>query len=98
MPLLCTWTDFTPCSKVPNVGFEQVIADGVILTYAKKKKKRRKIEYCQLKLPFSLFLGVFSDGEVVNWISALPIVLEYSNETQHKSNKMYKKTHKRKKL
>ena len=64
----------------------------------KKKKKRRKIEYCQLKLPFSLFLGVFSDGEVVNWISALPIVLEYSNETQHKSNKMYKKTHKRKKL
>ena len=55
------------------------------------------MEYFQLKLPFSLFLGIFSDGGVVNWISALSIFLEYSNETQHKSNRMYEKTHKLKK-
>ena len=86
MSLLCTWTDLTTYSKVSHVDFEQVITDGVIFTYAEKK-----IEYCQLKLPFSFFLGIFSDGGVVNWISALSIVLEYSNKTQHKSNKMYKK-------
>ena len=54
--------------------------------------QKKKIEYFQLKLPFSLFLGIFSDGGVVNWISALSIILEYSSETQHKPNKMYKKT------
>ena len=61
-------------------------------------QKKKKIQYFQLKLPFSLFLSIFSDGGLVNWISTHSIILEYSNETQHKSNKMYKKTHKRKKL
>ena len=59
---------------------------------------KKRIEPFQLKLPFSLFLGIFSDGGVANWISALSIILEYSNEMQHKSNKMYKKPHKCKKL
>ena len=60
--------------------------------------QKKKIEFFQLKLPFPLFLGIFGNGGVVNWISAFSIILEYSNETQHKSNKMYKKTHKRKKV
>ena len=59
---------------------------------------KKRIDPFQQKIPFSLFLGIFSDGGVVNWISALSIILEYSNEIQHKSNKMYKKPQKRKKL